>query len=34
MHPGVTDQTPVWWCHYGDGHAVSEVGLLAASRLD
>ena len=34
MHPGVTDQTPVWWCHYGDGHPVSEIGLLPGGETD
>jgi hypothetical protein len=30
LHPQVRGETPIWWCHYGDGHAVSEIGLLTA----
>ena len=29
MHPGVRDQTAIWWCHYGDGHRVANIGSLA-----
>jgi len=32
LRAGVTDQTPVWWCHFGDGHAVSEIGQLGCGR--
>jgi hypothetical protein len=29
MHPGICDDTPVWWCHFGDGHRVAKIGSLA-----
>ena len=31
MHPGVRDQTAIWWCHYGDGHRAGNIGSLAAA---
>jgi len=30
LHPQVRDETPIWWCHYGDGHAVAKIGSLTA----
>ena len=28
LRPGVGDQTGIWWCRYGDGHLVANIGSL------